>query len=321
MPNYVLTAGVWDTRTPVRGVLGARRLRAIASSYALSGVDANLNPNHRTMTATARSYALSGIAATLTYSGAASYTFANEPGAYTLINNQPWDTAPQYTGPVLSQGWSARADGDPGDDFKLTIQNDATAPYSPSNVLRAEFHVGDPGGSGPFTMRRDFAGGEQFKNLFFGFVMMHSAGFSNQGSPAVNTGTKVFWPETSNGATTTYMTFDGANMNFGVAQQGGPVREMYGTLSSSQVLALRGTWVKYEMLLKANTANGTGNGELHVWINGTKTTQVTDVDWVMGASRKWTAMKYNPTYGGGVGPVPFTQYEYMDHLRLSGSDT
>lgn len=250
--------------------------------------------------------------------------YANEPGAYTLINDQPFTVCPKYAGPVLSQGWSARADGFLADDVSIDVVDDATAPYSPIKVFQGTFATGAAGGQAPYTMRRDFSVGEQFKNLFFAFTMKNSAAWANQGTgtPSNNTGTKIFWPETSNGSTSTYLTFDGANMNFGVAQQGGPVREMYGTLSSSQVLALRGTWMKIEMLFKANTANGTANGELHVWINGVKTHQVTDVDWVMSASRKWTAMKYEPTYGGGTSPVPSPgQFQYIDHLRLLGSDT
>ena len=74
----------------------------------------------------------------------------------------------------------------------------------------------------------------------------------------------------------------------------------------------------YEMLLKANTNNSTANGELHMWIDGVKTHQYANVNWQMGGSRTWQSLAWNPTYGGGLNPVPRDQYQYLDHVRISG---
>ena len=77
--------------------------------------------------------------------------------------------------------------------------------------------------------------------------------------------------------------------------------------------------MRYELLLKANPNNSTANGELHIWLDGVKTHQYANVNWQMQTSRKWMSLSWNPTYGGGTNPVPQNQYQYMDHIRISGS--
>jgi hypothetical protein len=116
------------------------------------------------------------------------------------------------------------------------------------------------------------------------------------------------------------MTFQSPNMYFGVTQQNAVAREMFSNLGTTNgsVVNLRGTWVEYEILLKANSSNSTPDGQLDVWINGAHTHHYTDVNWQMGSSRTWQSLAWNPTYGGGPNPVPYNQYEYIDHIRVAG---
>ena len=109
-------------------------------------------------------------------------------------------------------------------------------------------------------------------------------------------------------------------MNFTLNQQGLIDRQMSANLdpAAARLSSRRGSWVRYELLLQANSADGVSDGELHVWIDGVKTHQYLDVDWQMSVSRTWQSLAWNPTYGGGPHPVPHDQRQYIDHIRLSG---
>lgn len=232
---------------------------------------------------------------------------ANEPAGSTRFEDQPWNTA-------LPTGWRPDYDSWPKDNG--AIVTDATAPLSPSNVVAGKFAKGDPGGSAPFYVYRPFAASEQFGTLYACVVMKHSADFDNTNG---NAGSKFLWPagdQIQGGYT--YITFNESTMDVGVNQQGATEREMYAnTGKDGHVYAKRGTWVQYEFLLTAGSATA-ANGGLDIWINGVQTHHYTDVRWTMAADRKWKSLAWNPTYGGGLNPVPHDQYEYIDHLRLSG---
>jgi len=177
------------------------------------------------------------------------------------------------------------------------------------------------GGVGPFNVYRPFATSEQFKNLYICVYVKHSSDFDNTNG---NAGTKFLWPagDQSQGAFT-YMSHDGPNMNFSIFQQGAEDRALYANMNTSTatMIGRRGTWARYEVLLKANSSNSTADGELDIWIDGVKTHQYRDVRWQMGSARHWLSLAWNPTYGGGTNPVPHDQYQYLDHIRISGSNT
>lgn len=254
---------------------------------------------------------------------------ANEPAGFTRIEDQPWNTA-------VPSKWV-----DDARDFigsgKGTIVSDPTAPLSPSSVVAGLFPNGSPGGSGPFYIYRPFAATEQYKNLYLCIAVKWSADFDNTNG---NAGTKFLWPAGDQiQGNATYITLNGPSMDLGVNQQGGATnpakpgvqdnREMYANVGSATVASLaqyRGRWVAIEVLLKGNSSNSTFDGGLSAWVNGTPTHVYTNVNWQMdyfgqglaAAQRKWLSLAWNPTYGGGLSPVPHNQYEYIDHLRISG---
>lgn len=254
--------------------------------------------------------------------------FTNEPVGYTLIQDTPWDAFPWWpTSPVGPDvkylGWidDNRLAGD-----VLTVINDPTSPYPwvDHNVVQLKFTAGFPGGSSPLFVWRPLRGAELFKNLFIGLWCKHSANFTENG----NTGIKFVWVagDQEQGGFL-YTGHDGPNMNFMLIQQNAVDRNLSANLNAAQALLLakRGQWVKYEMLFKANTDNSTADGEYHQWIDGVKTTQYPNpatgdlgVNYQMAAARQWLSVAWNPTYGGGTNPVPADQYQYMDHIRISG---
>lgn len=234
---------------------------------------------------------------------------------------------------------------------KVTSITDLTAPYSGPKVAQGLFQAGDPWGSAPFNYGFDCGVGQVWKNLYTGFIIKWSANFTNN---APGAGTKLFWPagdEAQGGAT--YYTLNGNSMDFGVVQQGGPVdpnhtdpndpnyggREMYANLSGAvgTLFSQRDSWVHLEVILKANTSNTTFDGELHIWINGTKTHEYprsvphggsawpnAGINWQMDSAntgtRRWLSLGWEPTWGGSGTNVPFDQYEYIDHVKFAGSN-
>jgi len=248
-------------------------------------------------------------------SGGGSASCPNEPAGYTVINDNALKDIPAWPA-KSSTGW---IDDERNAKTAISIVNDPTAPASP-NVAAGLFPGGMTGGGAPFYVYRPFAATEQFKNLYICGFVKHDAAFDNTNG---NAGTKFMWPagDQVQGALT-YMNHDGSGMDFTVNQQGAVDRMLFGNLNraAAQMYSKRGQWVRYEVLLKANSSNSAANGELHVWMNGTKTHQYTDVNWQMASARTWLSLAWNPTYGGGPNRVPRDQRQYLDQLRISGSN-
>jgi hypothetical protein len=205
---------------------------------------------------------------------------------------------------------------------RIPVVSDPTSPAASSNhnVAAGTFKQGDKGGSSPFFVYRPLAPTEQFKNIYICLYLKHSADFDNTNG---NSGTKFLWPAADQvQGTQTYNGHDGANMDFQFFQQGAVDRRLGANVNASaaQMYGKRGQWVRYEMLLKASSSNSTANGGLDVWIDGVQTHHYTNVQWQMSGARTWMSLGWNPTYGGGFNPVPRTQYQYMDNIRISGSN-
>jgi hypothetical protein len=239
---------------------------------------------------------------------------ANEPAGATRINDMPWDSVPRHTHAIT--GWLDDA-GNAQQAMSILVDSTSPMPWTNHNVVAALFPAGAPGGAGPFYVYRPFSSSEQYHTLYVCLYMKHSANFDNTNGNVEN---KFMWPAGDQvEGSQTYVTFYGPNMDFGIEQQGGVDRGMFANLGpSGQVLNQRGQWVEYEFLLKASSSNSTPDGQLDIWINGVHTHHYVDVAWQMGSSRRWQSLAWTPTYGGGLNPVPHDQYEYIDHIRISG---
>jgi hypothetical protein len=117
------------------------------------------------------------------------------------------------------------------------------------------------------------------------------------------------------------MAHENAQMYFSVIQQGAVDRTLGANVNAAaaQLDSKRGSWVRYELLMKASSSNSSRDGQLSVWLDGVKTHQYTDVQWQMVGSRTWQSLAWNPTYGGGLHAVPKNQHQYIDHIHLSGA--
>jgi hypothetical protein len=216
-----------------------------------------------------------------------------------------------------TRGW---IDDDGDAATRLSVVNDPTSRYPSGNhsVAAGLLKQGDERGTAPFRVYRMFDAAEEHRDIYLCVYAKHDAAFDNTNG---NTGTKFLWPGGDQvQGSQTYSGHDGMNMDFQFFQQGAVDRRLAANLNpaAARLLLKRGEWVRYEMLLKASSSNSTPDGELHVWIDGVKTHQYTDVQWQMGTARTWLSLTWSPTYGGGVYPVPADQNQYIDHIHISG---
>lgn len=276
--------------------------------------------------------------------GAGSY-FANQPVGYTQFIDESFtvDTPSPWVADYMGFG-----------GVSPTSVSDATAPYSGPKVIRGITHAGTPAGSGPFTYGFDLA--TPYKNVYYASICKWESTWQNT---IGGSGTKHMWlaGDVTQG-TGTYVTLNGeTDMDLGIVQQGGnpdptwtytgdgstPVdddhhgREMYANLGNSgKLYSLRGQWLDWEIIQKANSSPTAFDGELHIWIKGIKTHEYprsaphggssgvnAGVNWLMdaGGIRKWLSFVWNPTFGGSGSDATTDHSHDIDQFRMAGSNT
>lgn len=235
----------------------------------------------------------------------------NEPAGYTTIttlNDVPVWPAPNLTGWIDDARNATKA---------LSVVTDPMAPVA-GGAIGGLFPAGMSGGGAPFYIYRPFAVTEQFRNLYICGYVKHDTDFDNTNG---NTGSKFLWPSADQvQGTMTYTGHDGSTMEFALFQQGVVDRFLHANVSPSTVASLRGTWVRYELLFRGSSSNSTADGGLDIWIGGRQTHHYTDVRYQMNPARTWLSLAWNPTYGGGLNPVLHDQRQYLNGLRVSGSN-
>jgi uncharacterized protein YjdB len=231
---------------------------------------------------------------------------ANEPAGFTMIADNPFDVEQLL-------GWTAF-----GSTLEnLSIQTDASAPTSPSNVGAALFHEGFDGGSGPINLTHPIGAAEFY--LHFALKLSanwysHSAGVKlffirNDGKGDIYLITK---PTGDVAADPLRLFVQTQNVVGGNVGRSGNVGD---------ATVLRDTWYDIEVIIRSDSSPGAGDGEVHVWIDGTKTHEYTNASLLRaGADRVQDILQWNPTFGGGDHEsVPADQYQYIDHIYISGN--
>lgn len=245
--------------------------------------------------------------------------FPNLPVGYTVFNDQPWDVTPNHNTSTSSVGWFDDASDNPPRITKIT---DATAPASPSNVAQGKFPIGMSGGVAPFRVYYPFANpSERYPKLYVGYYLWLSSNFAAVTS---DTGFKHTWiaGDAIQGSQV-YTELNGDNLAFYFKQQGTvPDRTIdanVGLASNAYMTQFRNTWGSVEYLLGMNTADGTANGTLKVWINNILTHDYSDINWITsGASRTWKSFEWYPI--GPAAAMPADEYQNMDHIKIAGSN-
>ena len=249
-------------------------------------------------------------------SGAGSYP--NQPAGFATLVDQAWDAIPPYPGTTGSGWWAGEIVGN------AAIVSDPTAPQSAPNVFACHLPAGTYVGVGTCELDRDDftqGGGAYYPKLYVSVWVKHSSNWAPH-----PVGSKMLWFEhaaqSCSGYTDVYTTFNGPTMQLGVNEQNCTGREMYantGDASYWTALPHRGEWQHYEYVLVMNTGSQ-ADGVFKLWVDGHLICDYGDVRWVpnAGDTHLWSGVRYHNVYGGGPG-VAADQYEYMDHLYVSGS--
>jgi len=237
-----------------------------------------------------------------------------EPSGMTVITERAFNSA-------VEDNWDLPNWVDPNN---WKIGSDATAPYSPNNVLQIRFPAGFTGGDSPALSERPWSA--PAGTLYVSMWIKLSSNWVGH-----LTGTnKVlhFWVA---GLNRVFVFIDGSNSNVlkpylglqgiatayndGAGNTSTSVNLRPNVQTSAQIV--RGQWYHWEVVLGVNTG-GSPNGTADWYINGVQVAHYTGIGYVSsGQSRNFTTMKLDPTWGGLGGTVPADQFMTFDHIYLS----
>lgn len=247
--------------------------------------------------------------------GGTNDTFPNEPAGYILLTERVFSDYEE-------DGW-----GNNGISNLLIPFVDATAPISPSNVGRAKFGAGRTGGTAPMNTFLESVPVTSSLYLAFGFKVsanwqQHQSGVSKIHFIGAN--------DYGGGGAPVYTAVQGTapdgDLSFQVRLQGPGDQSSESAGSNlgpnlSSLKVVRDVWSTIEIIIVANTGTNF-DGTLDVWMDGVKTHEYTDIkyfdDTADPSNHKFDVIKWNPTWGGTGDTITELQYQYMDHLRMSG---
>jgi len=233
----------------------------------------------------------------------------NEPSSFTLISDRP-------VANLNEDGWSSTGS-------RLTVQNDPTAPLSPPNVLQFSYPQGEGGpGKTVFGGTTNLSLPAGTKRVYLAFWMKLSDPW--QEHPTPDSPKLVFIGDNQTGGGGSPLVIDRHNDGEvdGFIQNSGlpPNRFFFPLLASSPVNP--GAWARVEIIAIMNSENTNGSGprdgELHIWVNGTKTREVKDLWYSEAPNPDWDIIKVQPLWGGQGATLTQTNYLWVDHLHVSG---
>jgi uncharacterized protein YjdB len=232
---------------------------------------------------------------------------SNEPAGLSLISDRPFNS----TTPTYTQGEAGWWDSDNG---ALAIIQDATAPRSPNNVARMAFNAGIAGGFAPSTLERPVSATTIYVATWIKFSpnwQSHNSGVNKILHLWIGGGNHVVI--TAAGRSFTGSSPLTARISLQGISGGGNNPDGSGTYESSAQF-VRGQWHKIEVVGVANSA-GANNGSLKLYIDGVLATQCSGINF---GGTSWTSVTWAPVWGGTGDQIAATQYEYLDHIYLSG---
>jgi len=235
--------------------------------------------------------------------------------------------------PISERGFDATVENHWTDrgDRNFSIVQDPTAPISPPNVGQARYPAGFPSGSGPVMTALALPDG--IRTLYVCYWTKVS---SNWTATAQVTKDVFFHIGGGNGSSVgrVYSGLRGASASMsaeidfqgmGMFDNSSHERQVswngYANLNRAASILTRGSWAKWEILLKANTP-GQYDGEADWWLNGVWVGHYTKIGYSgpseTGRFNSWLKVVWNPTWGGSGRPVLADQYMWKDHIYVSG---
>jgi uncharacterized protein YjdB len=224
---------------------------------------------------------------------------SNEPSGMTPINERSFD--------ALNEDPSWYMAG-------FSIAQDATAPKSPSNVLRATYQAGFAGGSSPGVGEKSFS---DQRVLYISYWAKLSSNFWGHVT-GVNKQIYVW----ANGNPIFYFEGLGVGTQALTPQaviQGTPRDQVLGPNLVPGAVIPRGQWYHIEIVLTGNSA-GAVDGAVDWWVDGVHVGSVNSgIQWTTAATT-WNIFSLRAIWGGIGDVVPATMYLDTDHLYLSGKN-
>jgi hypothetical protein len=244
-----------------------------------------------------------------------------EPSGMTLATDRNFNTIAQSVGDGRSQGWGEEEAYSYGSGFALI--DDATAPISPSKVLRMHFprtnhnvpYVVPTGTSySPGMAWTPLPGGKKTLYTRFAFRLSSNFEFNQSGNQKFililtdgNPGGRLLFSFKGTGSTAKI------DLILNDSIDGGRHVVLANNLSNPTVS--RGVWHTVELLAVMNTS-GQGNGALTVRMDGADIAQHTNVKYGAG-SDSWMQYDIDPVWGGGEGTIQARHTLDVDHVYVS----
>ena len=237
----------------------------------------------------------------------------NEPPGFTQVSDHPFSTLDNSPSSPLWDTFGATGSGDGG---VMTIEVDATAPHSPSNVIRATYPLGFGGdGNAPGHIGLQFTGQRQ---LYFCYWMKYSSNFWGH-STGINK-ISYCWID----ATFTPFVMESEGVNNNPLAPHVILQNMVSgdghyppNTGDTGVTFTRGSWDLIECVLTGNSAS-TANGSFKLYFNGSLSMDYSGLQWSSNAG-VFDIFEFQPVWGG-VDPadsVPASMYIQWDECYLS----
>ncbi len=268
---------------------------SIASVNSTSGLVTAVGVGSATITATSETQ--TGTA-TINVQAPPPPGFTNEPSGMTLLNERPFNSLTE------NPGWITN---------NLTITQDATAPKSPVNIIRATYPAGFAGGSSPGIAEFSHPG---HRVIYISYWAKLSANFWGH-----LTGVNKQLYEWGNGNGIFY--FEAAGVGSGsltprVVLQGTPADAVLSPNLVPTARIPRGVWYNVEIVLNGNSS-GSADGSVDWWLDGVHVGSYTGLQYTSGAT-SWGIFQFQPVWGGVTDVVPATMTLDWDHLYISGKN-
>ena len=236
---------------------------------------------------------------------------SNEPSGMTVVSDRSFNALHEL-------GWDEPSNG----GTRGAIVSDATAPKSPSNILRMTLPAGFGGGSASYD---GDSPGFSRKTLYISWWSRISSNWQGHNGSGVN---KQFYVYTTSDVPSVYVDLHGSgsgtltlqvagqNISAGGAGYGDPGNPDWTPNLGVSATIVRGQWFRGELLLTMNT-QGAANGAVDWWLNGVKVGHIGGVMF-QSSSPSWRLVHYANVWGGGGGTVTNTMWMDFDHLYISG---
>jgi uncharacterized protein YjdB len=224
---------------------------------------------------------------------------SNEPTGMTLLKERPFNSVNE------DPSWDT--------DNSLSIVQDATAPKSPSSVLRVSYQTGFAGGSAPGHAGVPHAAHGVLYISFWGKLS------SNFWGHLTSVNKQLY--EWANGSEVFY--FEAAGVGSGtltpkVVLQSTQSDGVYGPNLVSNAQIPRGQWYHVEIVLNGNSS-GASDGAVDWWLDGVHVGSKTGLRFTSGATA-WEIFSFTPVWGGIGDSVPSTMNFDIDHVYVSGKN-